>query len=579
MSPAPSLAAGGTATPGGFSQLRALLWSKGRISRHWIASVRTESKLKVGFVSISALLLWLFTFFFTWGVLYIFQRFGSATLGTEAGVNLTDLLLSRLLSVMALTIFVLLVVSNVLVSFATIYRAKEVAYLIQAPIDTATFFLGRFAECVSFSSWALAFLGSPLLLAYGVHRGADVGYYFALVLFYLPFVVIPAALGASITMLLVRVFANLRRGPVVALGVGVVALLFGLFRSRSPNEELSQAETVQAVLDIMGSTQSAFLPSAWLADGLLAAMRSSYGEAAFLWFVLAANAAFLTLLATWLAQAVFYRGWTALRSAEHTRGPRVRKGWRTIEGLARALPEPYRSLTLKDLKLFWRDPAQWSQFLIFFGLMALYVANIRNDGGFLSQEPWRGWVALLNMAASMLILATLTTRFVFPLISLEGRRFWILGLAPLGVRRLLLQKFTLSVLTTAVFTVSVAVISGIRLGLDAFEFTVTLLGVGVATVALSGLAVGLGSLYPNFEEDNPSRITSGMGGTLNFILSLVFIVLVTTGQAILLQARRTAPDELHLLPVFVCAGLLLLTAGATWLPMRLGLRNLERSEF
>ena len=535
-----------TAT-GGWSQLQTLFWSKSRISRHWIASVRTESRLKVAFVSVSGVGLWLGAFLFSWGVFYAFERFGQRVLGTEGGVNLTDLLLTRMLSVMALTIFTLLVVSNVLVAFATIYRAKEVAYLIQAPISMQTFFLGRFVECVSFSSWALAFLGSPLLLAYGMRaRRLDPGYYLALVLFYLPFVTIPAALGSMVTMVLVRVFANLRRGSVVALGLGAVALLFGFLRSRpTAEDELSQAETVQAVLDIMGSTQSAFLPSSWLADGLLAAMRGNLAESAFHWFVLAANAAFLVLLATWLADAVFYKGWTALRSAEHARGPRTcDAAGDCSRPLARVLPEPSRSLVLKDLRLFWRDPAQWSQFLIFFGLMALYVANIRNNGGFLSEEPWRGFVALLNMSASMLILATLTTRFIFPLISLEGKRFWILGLAPLGVRRLLLQKFTLSVLTTSFFTVGLALVSGYRLELDRFEFAVSLGGVALATVALSGLAVGLGSLYPNFEDDNPARITSGMGGTLNFILSLVFIVAVTVGQTLLLQSRRAGGDDL-----------------------------------
>ncbi|MEM6703843.1 MAG: hypothetical protein AAF690_14095, partial [Acidobacteriota bacterium] len=564
---------------GGWSQLQTLFWSKSRISRHWIASVRTESRLKVAFVSISAVGLWLGAFLFSWGLLYGFERFGQRVLGTEGGVNLTDLLLTRMLSVMALTIFTLLVVSNVLVAFATIYRAKEVAYLIQAPISMQTFFLGRFVECVSFSSWALAFLGSPLLLAYGLERGASPGYYLALVLFYLPFVTIPAALGSMTTMLLVRVFANLRRGSVVALGLGGIALVFGFLRSRpTAEDELSQAETVQAVLDIMGSTQSAFLPSSWLADGLLAAMRGNLADSAFHWFILAANAAFLVLVATWLADAVFYKGWTALRSAEHARGPRTRRSWGLLEAVSRILPEPSRSLVLKDLRLFWRDPAQWSQFLIFFGLMALYVANIRNNGGFLSQEPWRGFVALLNMSASMLILATLTTRFIFPLISLEGKRFWILGLAPLGVRRLLLQKFTLSVLTTSFFTVGLALVSGYRLELDRFEFAVSLGGVALATVALSGLAVGLGSLYPNFEDDNPARITSGMGGTLNFILSLVFIIAVTVGQTLLLQSRR-AEGELGPIPWIVCAVLVVLTVLTTLVPMRLGLRNLQRAEF
>ena len=37
--------------------------------------------------------------------------------------------------------------------------------------------------------------------------------------------------------------------------------------------------------------------------------------------------------------------------------------------------------------------------------------------------------------------------------------------------------------------------------------------------ALCGLAVGLGALFPNFKEDNPSKIVSGFGGTLCLVAS------------------------------------------------------------
>ena len=46
----------------------------------------------------------------------------------------------------------------------------------------------------------------------------------------------------------------------------------------------------------------------------------------------------------------------------------------------------------------------------------------------------------------------------------------------------------------------------------------------VMTFTLTGLAVGLGALCPNFKEDNPSKIVSGFGGTLCLVLSFVYIV-------------------------------------------------------
>jgi ABC-2 type transport system permease protein len=182
----------------------------------------------------------------------------------------------------------------------------------------------------------------------------------------------------------------------------------------------------------------------------------------------------------------------------------------------------------------------------------------------------------------MLILATLTTRFIFPLISLEGRRFWILGLSPLPLGRIMWQKFWLSVATTSVFTVGLAVLSGLRLELSPLHFTLTLGSIVATTAALSGLAVGLGSLYPNFEEDNPARITSGMGGTLNFILSLGYIVLVTVAQAVIFKwddwKEAFGGGERTRATAVVLGAVALLTLLTCLVPMRLGRRSLERAE-
>ena len=99
------------------------------------------------------------------------------------------------------------------------------------------------------------------------------------------------------------------------------------------------------------------------------------------------------------------------------------------------LPRPIRLLILKDLRTFRRDPAQWSQFLIFFGLLAFYFLNIRRLGYDVQSPYWRNLVSFLNLAVTALILSTFTSRFIFPLLSLEGRNFWVLGLLPLRRER------------------------------------------------------------------------------------------------------------------------------------------------
>src|SRR4030067_704958 len=108
-----------------------------------------------------------------------------------------------------------------------------------------------------------------------------------------------------------------------------------------------------------------------------------------------------------------------------------------------------RLMLLKDCRLLRRDPVQWSQFLIFFGLLGLYFLNVdrfNNPHSDISYLTWINMVSFLNLAVVGLILSTFTTRFIYPMISLEGHCFWILGLLPMNRDTVLWSKFVFAAL-------------------------------------------------------------------------------------------------------------------------------------
>src|SRR5206468_2615462 len=113
-----------------------------------------------------------------------------------------------------------------------------------------------------------------------------------------------------------------------------------------------------------------------------------------------------------------------------------------------------------------------------------------------------------------------------------------------------------------------------------------MIGVHVAMVAilclgLSGISVGLGARLPNLKEDDPSKIAAGFGGTLNLLVSLVFIILIVTTLALpceLFFAGYGANDEfITRLPISRLQNWLLLSilvslvigAVATIVPLRI----------
>ncbi len=562
--------------------LWAAIWVKLRVGRHTIASIRHQSRLKVAVVSTAALLLWVGAFLAFYEGLQWLQKFGLDPSGE--GLNLGRLLMGSLLSVLMLALFLMLTFSNVLIAFSTFYRTKEMSYLVQSPLTVHSLFIARLAECVSFSSWASAYLGSPLILAYGLVTDASPVLYAAALLVFVPFVTIPAALGSVITMVLVRLFPLVRKWVLVGLAGCALVAVFVYLRGKFIAGDDSAQGMLTLVFDATTRTQSPFLPSHWAAHGILTAAAGRYRESAFDLLLLVSNALFFSWLAMQCAGFLFYPGWSALKGLDRQRVKPLGKGvlGRT-EALLQTLPNPARVLVAKDIKLFWRDPTQWSQFLIFFGIMAVYVANLRNRSAMMDAEAYRTFIVSLNLGACSLITATLTSRFVYPLVSLEGQRFWLLGLAPLTFRQLIWQKYWLCVATTATFSMGIVTLSCIILRMELLPFFLSLYSMALVNLGLAGMSVGLGSLYPNFNEDNPARIVSGMGGTLNFLLSIGYIAAVVAGQTFMLQWHRLFGSNASLtywLTFTAVVGFTaLLSAAATFIPMHLGLRNLEHMEF
>ncbi len=561
------------------SALPAIGRAKLRVLAHNLAALRQESPLKVLVVGFATLGLWVGAFQISLAAFQWLVILGGDALG-PVELRLGTLIAGRLLSSLALVLFALLAVSNLLVVYATLFRAAETGFLLRAPLGARSLFLVRCAEATLLASWGSAFLGSPLLLAYGVATVAPPFFYLALVFVYPAFALLPAALGALGALLVARFLPRPGWWTVVAGGLALLAML-AFLRTRLRGLLGGVGASFESLLALLRQSESPWLPSQWAVEAVVAAAAGDVARAC-LWLGLLVVAAGLAVaLATELARVVFFPAWSRLQASPET--PRRGRPAQLLERLVSVLPEPSRSLWLKDVKLFARDPAQWSQFALFFGVMGLYGANLHRARPVYEPELWQSLLTLLNSTVSLLVLATLTTRFVFPLISLEGRRAWILRLAPVTWRQVQRQKFLLGVVSTALFTVGLAALAAWRLELSAEATLLSLAAVAVSTWALSGLAVGLGSLFPNFREDNPSRIVSGTGGTLNFILSLLFVAVVGVVETVVLRWRwlderfaLALPDHLVLpLALGLLVGLGALTA---WLPLRLGLAHLERLE-
>src|SRR5262245_18756411 len=122
-----------------------------------------------------------------------------------------------------------------------------------------------------------------------------------------------------------------------------------------------------------------------------------------------------------------------------------------------------------------------------------------------------------------MILATLTTRIIFPQFSLEGRRLWLVGLAPIRLRDIIWGKFWSSAILCGGLTTGLMLFSFSSLHLESSLRWIIGSRVFMMSFGLSGIAVGTGVLFPNMKQNNAAQIVSGFGGTFCLILSLAYV--------------------------------------------------------
>jgi ABC-2 type transport system permease protein len=306
----------------------------------------------------------------------------------------------------------------------------------------------------------------------------------------------------------------------------------------------------------------------------------------------AANALVAYQLAAWFAGRVYRRSYSGL----FDRRPAARGRWltwldRAVARGAVPLPRTLRLLMINDLRVFRRDPVQWSQFLIFFGLLALYFLNVRRLSYDLDSVAWVNMVSFLNLGVVGLLLSTFTTRFIFPMTSLEGRRFWVLGRLPIPRDTFLWSKFAFAALGSLAACMPLVIISDVMLGVWSFVLGVHLAACAMFCLGLSGIAVGLGARVPNFKEESPSKIAAGFGGTLNLVLGTLYVIAVAALVGVpchfFAVGRQIGPWTLEgyrwlgapgTMWLGAAAGLALCLA-ATLVPLRLGLAAFRRQEF
>ncbi len=528
-----------------------------------------------------------------WGALYFLFYAGFSLLASMFPAVVESVFNAFFASLMVMLLF-----SSLVIMYSSLYRSPEAEFLLTTPARPERIFAYLFHESLWFTGWGFLLLGSPMLVATGTVIHAPWHYYVLLLPLMISFLYIPAALGAIICLLAVDRLGRFRWSAVriaaVLLAAGLIWLGWSLLHGAK--SDLMTPRWFKELSDRLRFTENRLLPSWWLSAGLIEAGKPFFNngedppwtQSLMFLALLVANGLFLHQAAVLLAARFYRPSYSRLHTEQAVRRPsRSNRLDRLLLGRGNKPPGACRLLLVKELRLFRRDPVQWSQCLIFFGLLSLYFLNIRH---FSYNPTYSAMIGFLNLAVVGLILSTFTTRFIYPMVSLDGRRLWILGLLPVRRDTILWTKFAFAAISALVPCCALMVLSDVMLDIGWQVLIVHQISCAMLCSGLAGIAVGLGAKMPELRETSPSKIAAGFGGTLTLVLSAVYIVVIVLLTAVPFHFRILAMQNISPVwaerwaslaghPLTLVASVALTVAVglvATIWPLRAGMREFRR---
>jgi len=498
--------------------------------------------------------------------------------------DLGPFLAGKLLGLILVGFFSILLLSNIITALSSFFLARDLDLLVASPADWLKLYGAKLLETGVNSSWMVALLAIPMFAAFGTAYHGGVLFPLIVAAVFVPFLAVPAVIGSAITLILVNVFPARRTRDILSviavLAAGGIVLLFRIVRP----ERLARPEGFRSLVEfvtILRTPTSPFLPSEWVQRAVLGWLnyRPDWMAVYLLW----STAAAAFVLGALLHRQLYSIGFSKAQESGQ-RAARSTALGRASHRAFRPLGILKRELVLKEVRLFFRDTTQWSQLILLAVLVVVYVFNIK-------YLPLRGEgitfflvnvVPFLNLVLAGFVLASVAARFIFPSVSLEGRTLWLLRSSPMPVRDLLWAKFWVGTTPLLLLALGIVGVTNAMLQVSDFMFTVSVMTITFMTLALCGMALGFGTLFPQFETENAAQIPTSFGGMVFMISSIALIAAVVVLEARpvygYLSARLygTPTSMTEMIIGFGAAALL--CVAATIVPIGIAQRRLEAVE-
>jgi ABC-2 type transport system permease protein len=424
-------------------------------------------------------------------------------------------------------------IGNIVVSYSTFFKTKEVDFLLTKPLSFTKIFLVKFFDNFFYSSSTLLLIISAVIASYSSYFGLSWYFIpFAVSFIILPFMFIAGTLGAIILLAILRLASIFGIKKILAIIASVYAsatILFYYFSSpvNLVTKVFEYFPNINNYFGFLENPNVKLLPNHWVAESLYWITTGKDYAAGWYIYLLIITSVLFFLFSLLIAKKWFYKTWLVflnLSSELSVKKKNNSKIFFSFENDSSLKPRR-EALIKRELLLFIREPSQWSHFIVMIFLISIFILSISSIDVIIlkSYDVYlKTLIYLVIYLFNVFLIASLSIRFIFPIVSLEGETIWKVRSAPLNYKKLMLTR--LFIYFSVIF-----IIGQVLNFVSNYQFSILLaaisqLNTAFVTITLVSLNFGMGAMFANYKERNPIRVASSQGASLTFLFTIIYLV-------------------------------------------------------
>ena len=281
-------------------------------------------------------------------------------------------LFHRFIFVVLFIFFMAVNIGNIVVSYSTFFKTKEVDFLLTKPLSFTKIFLVKFFDNFFYSSSTLLLIISAVIASYTSYFGLPWYFIpFAVSFIILPFMFIAGTLGAIILLLIMRVAATFGIKKVLVTLTTVYAsatILFYYFSSpvNLVTRVFQYFPNINNYFGFLENPIVKLLPNHWVAESLYWITTGKDYAAGWYIYLLVITSVLFFLFSLLIAKKWFYKTWLVFLNLSSELSVKKKKNSKVFFSFENnsSLKPRREALIKREFLLFIREPSQWSHFIV-----------------------------------------------------------------------------------------------------------------------------------------------------------------------------------------------------------------------